>query len=330
MSALGEAWYPIRIFRDDGAWWVDWCRFDDLAFREPFYHQTVMRALERPFNQALRRVTPLAMLRDVADDARARNATLAPDGFVFHLSRCGSTLISQAFAALEDCIAISEVGPLDEILRATRHDASVDDAWRARHLRDLIAVFGRNRFGERRYAIKLDAWHVYDIELLEQTFPDVPWVFVARDPIEVMVSHAREPGWIMSAVNAPTLAGLGAPEAMRTPTADYHARALGRMLEVMVRYQSSRGLAVDYVEMPGAIVERIAPHFGFSLDDTDRARIARALERDAKRPERSFVSDRAEKHAAATQAIRDAAERFANEPYRRWNRVRRESLDVVT
>ena len=39
-------------------------------------------------------------------------------GFIFHMSRCGSTLLSQALAAFESNIVVSEAAPLRSILPA--------------------------------------------------------------------------------------------------------------------------------------------------------------------------------------------------------------------
>jgi hypothetical protein len=36
-----------------------------------------------------------------------------PDGFVFHMSRCGSTLVAQMLAVVPDHVVVSEAEPLD-------------------------------------------------------------------------------------------------------------------------------------------------------------------------------------------------------------------------
>jgi len=65
------------------------------------------KTLNTPFNQLFCDRTPLAALGDYA----ASNPGIAPDGFIFHVSRCGSTLVSQMLAALPDSIVLSEAGP---------------------------------------------------------------------------------------------------------------------------------------------------------------------------------------------------------------------------
>ena len=52
------------------------------------------------------------------EELNERSAGLAPSLFLFHVSRCGSTLISQMLAALPQNVVISEAGPMDAILRS--------------------------------------------------------------------------------------------------------------------------------------------------------------------------------------------------------------------
>ena len=67
---------------------VDWFRPGALRPVDPFFQDTLARAFRSPFNLALRRRTPI--------EALPRG--LGPSGFIFHLSRRGSTLCAQALA----------------------------------------------------------------------------------------------------------------------------------------------------------------------------------------------------------------------------------------
>jgi len=65
--------------------------------------------------------------------------------------------------------------------------------------------------------------------------------------------------------------------------------------------------------MPVAIIDRIAPHFGFVPDPAQRAAMAAVALRSAKAPGQPFTSDTAAKHRAATPEI-EAAARSHNAP----------------
>jgi len=101
---------PIRADERIG---VEWAHFAGAPLAQPFYTESARRALARPLNQLIRfRTAP----DDFVGNARPKES-LPPDGFIFHMSRCGSTLVSQMLAALPGTILVSEAAPLDTIVQ---------------------------------------------------------------------------------------------------------------------------------------------------------------------------------------------------------------------
>jgi hypothetical protein len=98
-------------------------------------------------------------------------------------------LISQMLARLDDHIVVSSP-PLDALLRG-----ELPEAERRAAISGLLSAYGQRRRGiEQRLVIKLDAWNIGEWPLLQACFPDTPWLFVYRDPLEIAVSHVRRPG----------------------------------------------------------------------------------------------------------------------------------------
>jgi hypothetical protein len=307
----------VRVYRAGDRWLVDWVLLGTERFTEPFFDGTIRAALSRPFNLAIR---PQSFF----DELPARDpAALEPAGFIFHLSRCGSTVISQALGAEASTLALSEPGPVDDVLRAARFEPGVTDEWRVDRLRAIVAALGRRRGPqERKLLIKLDAWHAFDIAIVERAFPGVPWFFVYRDPVEVMVSHERAFSWFMSAVNS-SLLDLSVVEAMQMPAPEYRARMLERICNAVLAYGPAPERLVSYEELPEAIERRIAPAFDLPFGDAARA----ALARDAKQPGRPFLPDGERKRAEAGDAIHAAVRRYLAEPYARLEAIRAASQD---
>src|SRR5207249_1157357 len=122
--------------------------------------------------------------------AVASHPGIDPTAFIFHGSRCGSTLLAQMAEALPRTIVISEAPPVDQILRASAPAERRLDWFRA-----LLSVLGQPRRGDERHLfVKFDAWHVFDLPLVQQAFPGVPCVFLYREPSAVMASQMRMPG----------------------------------------------------------------------------------------------------------------------------------------
>ena len=90
---------------------MDWCHLGDLRFTAPFFEQTIGAAMQHPFNLLFGHTTPLAA---IADEANACRSDLKLSGLIFHMSRCGSTVVSRMLAALPRNVVLSEPAPVDQ------------------------------------------------------------------------------------------------------------------------------------------------------------------------------------------------------------------------
>jgi hypothetical protein len=309
-----NGWFPVRVYWHDGRAMVDWCRLGELRFEDPFFDGTVQRALRHPFNLALRLQTPL----DVLGREENEQPGMRPAGLIFHMSRCGSTLVGRMLGALPGSLVISEASPIDHVLRARTHDPQVTDEQRVLWLRRIVGALGQRWHGEeQRYFLKLDAWHTLDLPLIERAFPGVPWVFLYRDPVEVLVSHAKQISWMMAAANGPDLLGVPVPDAFRIPREEYTARVLARICEAVEGHGAAPRRLINYRDLPGAALDRIPAVFGLDLSDPERDAMRAAGDYDAKQPTRRFEPDAMAKQREATPAIRDTAQRWLASVYER-------------
>lgn len=318
-----RSWLPIRLWRAADGWRLDWCHFGTQPLREPFFSDDVDLALRHPFNQAMRRETSLQALLD----GHAPQPALAPRALVFHISRCGSTLLAQMLARLDSHVVLSEPPPLDALLRAPYDDPAIA-AVQADALRALLATYGQPRSGgERHLVIKLDAWNIFELPRLRAAFPDTPCLFLYRHPLEVTVSQLQMPGrhTVPGLLGSSPLA-LPADEAAGMHRAVYVARIVGRLLEAGLESCRRHGaLPVSYEELPGAVGGRLAAWLGL---DADAAAAAMAGARDhAKRPGEAFQPDRERKRQQADEALHDAVSTWALPHYEALENLRLASHD---
>lgn len=308
VPALGD-FSPIRLSWDGGAPVVDWCHTAGTVFGDPFFDQTVERLLRHPFRLLFRPATSMAELVAEAE----RRPGLAPSGFVFHLSRCGSTLLAQMFAARGDTRVMSEPGPVDSVVRAP-----VDVEQRVRWLRAMVSVLGRPAAGERHYVVKLDSWAMLALPLIRQAFPDVPWVFLHRDPVEILASQSGHRGYHMVPGSLPPeWFGLSPAVLPAMSLEEYGAAVLARIVRcALAAVGDPLGMFVDYRELPRVAVDRVARHFGVPVSDEHRRAMLGAAARDAKNPVLEFVDDRERKQRYAGDQLRDAVERLTMPAYR--------------
>jgi hypothetical protein len=169
-------WLPIHIGWQQGVAHLDWAYFGEEALTESFFEASVRRALRRPLNRLVRLRTPLAELPRWVE----HQPGLRPNGFIFHMSRCGSTLVSQMLAADPRNIVVSEASVIDTAVQIAAAPAgSMDD--HAALLAAVIGALGHKRAPSQcRYFIKLDSWHTIALPLFRLAFPSVPWIFLYR------------------------------------------------------------------------------------------------------------------------------------------------------
>lgn len=70
---------------------------------------------------------------------------------------------------------------------------SIDEATRIDWLRAMLGMLGQpgqpGQPEERRFFVKFESWQATLLPLILRAYPDVPWLFMLRDPVEVIASH---------------------------------------------------------------------------------------------------------------------------------------------
>lgn len=288
-------WLPVR-FSSTPEPAIDWLHFAGISPNAPFFEDAIREASARPFNRLFRTATPIASFL-------GRTSPRVPTGLIFHMSRCGSTLVSQMLGAVPGHVSISEAPALDALIRCSFADPETH----ADALRGLVHAHCR---GADKLFLKLDSWHTRALPLLRQAFPDTPWIFLYRDPVEVIVSHLRQRG----AQTVPGMVPLEwfglLPEDAHLPERVFIARMLERICGAVIENDQENGLLVNYAELPEAFFDRVLPHFGIAPDAAARAAMTAAAGNHSKTPGIRFHADAQAKQRAADAELRAIAERY--------------------
>jgi hypothetical protein len=158
------------------------------SLNEPFFGDSIS-ALRRSGGATVTRLA-LTGLRDLL----AMENVSSPTGFIFHVGRCGSTLLANMIGSHPAVRAVKEPPVISSFLARTGlgHGSgnANDDI-----LYTLIAAFGRGLHDEH-FVLKFTGWTSVDIERILRLFPTTPAVFLWRPAIEVVTSWmARVPTW---------------------------------------------------------------------------------------------------------------------------------------
>lgn len=301
-------WTPIRVAWRDGRPIVDWCHTEGVAFTDPFFGETVQRCLYHPFRLLFRHETTIERLgRHVAE-----HPGLPPAGFVFHMSRCGSTLVSQMLAAVAEHLVLSEPPPVDSVLRAAEMDPELRDVEREAWLRWIVAALGQGAPGQSRLFVKFDAWSALELPLVRRAFPDVPCVFLFRDPVEVLVSQSRQHGaHVLPGVLPAGAFGLTSEAAAAMPLVEYAARVLGRICEAALALEDDPLVTfADYADLPDLVFSDLLAAWSLDLGQPDLDAMAGAGTRNAKNPSVAFDQAEARRRPPPPPAMIAAADRW--------------------
>ncbi len=185
-----NSWYPVNIYSSSTDIQFDW-RFLPDRFRESFFYDTILKHKNSPENK---RDNLVSDIHSFINSAASFTNVIKPSALVFHISRCGSTLISQMLAWLNSSIVISESEIINQVIRL---DHYLNEKNHDKHelFQTLLKYIGRKRFpDERNLFIKLDSWHLFSFEFINSVLPDVPKVILYRNPLEVVLSHQATRG----------------------------------------------------------------------------------------------------------------------------------------
>ncbi|MGK5050059.1 hypothetical protein [Janthinobacterium sp. RB2P8] len=255
-----RGWYPLYVeYMERGGALADaamcWRELGETAFSDAFFVNTLAR---QPHEE--RRVcrTPLAALATLGD-------CLAPDALIFHVSRCGSTLLSQLLASLPQCIVMSEPPVIDSLLRL--HHDNGDPAASIALLRQAILALGQRRSGEEtHFFIKFDCWHIHSLDLLRRAFPGTPCLFVYREPLAVLASHQRQRGpQMVPGMLHP--AQLPLPEHQLAPgdLDGYTGLVLASLFTAAVPHAAAGQLQlINYKQLPDILFSDLLARFGIA------------------------------------------------------------------
>lgn len=303
-ALLAGGWLPYRYEARTRS--IQWCLPDGPA-TEPFHDEYIGRCLQRRLlNQFIR---PRTLLAELCTDRAPTHGGHQPAGFIFHLSRCGSTLVSGCLSELDSTMVLSEPPVFTELLL----DTSLDRAQKRDGIAALVSAIAVAVPGRRDLVVKWNAWDIFQWELLHDLYPEVPSLMLVRDPVEILASHHRLAGRHMS--GDPSLAGAGPvfrPGRSSQPFVsmlDHRMRVLQALMERMRDLHESTGIPLlHYGQLGAEAMEQIARHFGLHAGEAACQRIAARLRQHAKALDQRFEPDGRDKAAVFGERDRQCIE----------------------
>jgi hypothetical protein len=275
-------WYPIDII-DEPEPRVIWANLEGKVFTKPFFQDEL---------SCIPRSTYLSLPLESLTCFDSTNS-LTPSAFIFHVSRCGSTLMAQQLMQLNRCLVMSEPPILESVLSYGRK--RLTEANLVQLLRSTIGILGRRVCSDQsHFIIKLDCWHLAYLTLIQKAFPETPCFLLYRQPDKVFASHQKQPGVQM-------VAGLVDTSALpmdssSIPIADLNSYQLeilqGLFVSALEHGRKGRLKLINYQQLPDITGQAFAQTIQLDLSEQERIVMAQRARQHSKNTFSTFQREK--------------------------------------
>ncbi|WP_343532068.1 hypothetical protein [Pedobacter sp.] len=282
-------WIPYDLKFVDGQWHCLWLAIGQHHLNEPFFDESISLLKIKKGDNRYISTTGLEILLFALE-----REAVPISCFIFHVSRCGSTLLSQALSVNATNIVVPEAPIFDQILRMREFDQSLSDDDLKNIFQKTVAWYGQNRTGEyQQYFIKLDSWHVHFYQQLRFWYPKVPFYFLTREPFAIIKSHIKRRG-------IHTIPGYIQPIWLNIQLRDEHFRDFNYYTELVIDGFYQKNIHVfnendelNYFYDYGMGVENMLYHFYSKVFNESRPSESSLLRltKHSKHPEQTFSGD---------------------------------------
>ena len=283
-------WIPIKLYAEDESLLCRWLYVGDKDFTEPFFDETISVCRTLPENGHLKRSMSSM---DVLVDWAKEMDVIEPTAFIFHISRCGSTLISQMLGMQPSNIILPEIPFFDDLLRyGKKHDCITEIL---PQLKAAIGLYGAKRNEKyQQLFIKTDSWHIHFYKELRALYPTVPFFLLYRKPDEVIRSQQKKRGMqALPNLLEAAIFGFDKDKISTMPLDEYMGMVIESYLNAFVEIlENDKAVyAINYHDGAMKIVNTIATVTGLQISAEENILMQKRAGFHAKFPEQVFTEE---------------------------------------
>ena len=308
-------WLPLKLFEKENKIWVEWIFMGIIEYTDPFFDGTITKfKLQNSLNpkQVKNRITPLEFLIDVAHTIES----VEPNLFIFHTSRCGSTLVTQILSLDKQNIVVPEYTIIDAIFRINENSLLVSKSFRVELLKSIVAIVGQKRTpAQKRLIIKLDSWHFAFFNEVQELFPKSNSIIIYNEPEFILKSIAKIPGiQFIQEIISPEYYNLDKINAKKYAAKKYQNCVLKKMYSFIYDISMNKNhiILLDYSNgmqknmIPILQLLKMPPNF------INIPKIQQRFFNHSKKPEISFIQETIVYNNLTYKATRNAYHKLSN------------------
>lgn len=285
-----KGWIPIKLYDEDDSLLCRWMFVGHKDFTEPFFDETISACRSLPENCHLKR--SMSSTNMLADWVKEMDV-IEPTAFIFHISRCGSTLISQMLGLQPGNIVLPEVPFFDDLLRYGKKQGCMPEI--LPQLKAAIGLYGAKRKEtHQQLFIKTDSWHIHFYKELRALYPTVPFFLLYRKPDEVIRSQQKNRG--MQALPnflEPGIFGFDEEKISMMDFDEYTGMVIESYLAAFLEILNfdKAAYAINYHESAMNLAYQIAAVTGLPISEEEEIRMQQRAGFHAKFPKQVFTEE---------------------------------------
>jgi len=281
-------WIPYKLIEKDNEIYFEWIYLADIKYADPFFDESIAKCKSHAYNsKQFKVVSTVENLIEWSNEL----ISVELKSLVFHVSRCGSTMLSQSLATSSENIMISEAPIIDQILRSDLFSLEKKSLL----IKSVMQLLGQKRFPQQQHLIvKLDAWHIFKASYLRSIFPDIPFALLYRNPTEVLKSHQKMMGMHMVPNVLPSeIFGISVKEVHDLSFQQYGGLVLEKYFQGFLDfYKTDQNVVMlNYNDGMKAVIEKFIGFIKMDYSNDELEKIYDRLKRHSKNENAVFAGD---------------------------------------
>lgn len=263
---------PFKMSTKDEILWLN---TKSILFKRSMFRDVVVAARKADTSHTISKTD----LHGIIESASGLQQ-ITPAGLIFHVGRCGSTLLSNALCAVNGTVVLAEPQPISTLYRhyLTADDGSLlsDPNHISNLLRSFVNILGTATQPENGLYLKFTSWNTLLINQVRAIWPTTPIAFVFREPTGVIDSMlAKKVGW-MKFYHDPKIASAllnkEASEIMDMSFMDFYIKMLTKLYKAGL-HLTNDDLLLNYDNNKMDNIEKLLIHFKLTPTALDKLQI---------------------------------------------------------
>jgi hypothetical protein len=308
-----QGWVPVQFETKSGEMLFRWMDFSSVDISEPFFRQTVKKMVKLGSRTKNSRVQDLITIG-------SRIAAIRPSCLIFHVSRCGSTLLTNALRAAGNCIALSEPDIITDLFHSRRDLPATALEQRDSILQSMVNLYATYQGTQRNMVVKLASTNLLSLHAIQKVWPETPCILLIRDPGEVVISNLKPGGWLAYRSHpayAASVLGMDEIQVAEMSDIEFCTRAIQRLNEAALEGVDNKWMIIDYNMLNFALMPAIVEFIGLDRANLNWEAMQSTFHMYSKDEDgiKVFEDDREEKRANASQLIASSNANLAKKSY---------------